>query len=119
VDSYVMGASIIGVMLITVGLVGLGLGLGAKYPVFDYENISDIATGTGGILFMILSLGYVGLVLVIGARPMYLHFNQKFLLKGIADVDVMICYGLIFILTFLVTFIPLRQGLRALRQMDI
>jgi ABC-2 type transport system permease protein len=119
VDSYVMTVSITGVLLITVGLVGLGLGLGAKYPVFDYENISDIATGTGGVLFMILSLGFVGLVLVIGARPMYLHFNQKFLLKGIVEVDVMICYGLIFIMTFLVTFIPLKQGLRSLRQMDV
>lgn len=119
VDHYVMGVSIIGVFLITVGLVGLGLGLGAKYPVLDYENISDIATGTGGVLFMILSLSFVGLVLIIGARPMYLHFNQRFLLKGIAEVDVMICYGLIFILTILVTVIPLRQGLRSLRQMDV
>ncbi len=119
VDSYVMGVSIIGVFLITVGLVGLGLGLGAKYPVFDYENISDISTGTGGVLFMILSLSFVGLVVVIGARPMYLHFTQRFLFKGIAEVDVMICYGLIFILTFLVTFIPLKQGLRSLRQMDV
>lgn len=119
VDAYVMKISMAGVMLITTGLVGLGVGMGAMYPRFDYENISEISTGTGGILFMITSLMYVLLVLVLGARPMYVHFNEKFLFKFIGGVEVPVFYGLIVLLTALVTFVPMSRGVRALRQMDL
>ncbi|MEE9258983.1 MAG: hypothetical protein V3U37_05535 [Nitrospinaceae bacterium] len=118
VDPYVMRVSVIAVFLITGGLVGLGLGLGAMYPMFDHENISQIATGTGGILFMILSLSFVGAVLMIGARPMYVHFNERFLFKSIGGVDVPLCYTLIVLLSLAVTVLPVQRGIRALQRMD-
>jgi len=119
VDAYVMKISIIGVMLITTGLVGMGVGMGAMYPRFDYENISEISTGTGGILFMISSLMYVMLVLVLGAWPMHVHFKEKFLFQFIGGVEVPVFYGLIVLLTMAVTLLPLNRGVRALRQMDL
>ena len=73
VDPYVMKVSIVGVFLITTGLVGLGVGMGAMYPLFRHENISEISTGTGGILFIISSLIYVGAVVVLAARPPHLR----------------------------------------------
>lgn len=119
VDAYVMKMSVIGVLLITTGLVGMGLGMGAMYPRFDHENMSEISTGTGGILFMISSLAYVMLVLVLSARPMYVHFNEKFLFKFVGGIEVPVFYGLIVVLTALVTVVPMRCGIRALRTMDI
>lgn len=119
VDGYVMNVSIAGVFLITLGLVGLGLGLGAMYPEFDYENVSAIPMGTGGILFMIIGMGFVGLVLVLLARPMFAHFNEKFLSQAIGGLEVPLCYALIIILTVMVTLIPLRRGISRLKQMDI
>lgn len=119
VDAYVMNVSIIGVFLITLGLTGLGLGLGTLYPRFDHENISEISSGTGGILFMILALSYIGLILMLGARLVYVHFNERFLFKSIGGIDVPICYTLILILTLIVTFFPLRLGIRSLNQRDI
>ncbi len=118
VDAYVMTVSIIGVFLITTGLVGMGLGMGAIYPRFDYENISEIPTGTGGILFMISSLLYVGLVLMLGARPMYVHFKEKFMFQLVGGIEVPFFYGAIVVLTILVTVLPLVRGIRALRTMD-
>ncbi len=119
VDGYVMSMSIIGVFLITLGLVGLGLGLGAVYPTFNHENISEIPAGTGGILFMTLSLGFIGLVLMLVGRPMYVHFNEKFLFKHLGGVDVPICYTLIVLLSLAVTFLPIQRGIQALKKMDI
>jgi len=119
VDAYVMNASIIGVFLITLGLVGLGLGLGAIYPAFNHENISEIPAGTGGILFMTLSLGFIGLVMMLGGRPMYVHFNQKFLFKSLGGIDVPICYSLIVVLSLIVAFLPIQRGILALKKMDI
>ncbi len=119
VDSYVMVVSFSGVFLITVGLVGMGVGLGAVYPSFNHDNISEIPMGTGGILFMTLSLGFVGLVLMLVGRPMYVHFNQVFLLKSLGGIDVPICYALIFILSLTAGFLPIHRGINALKKMDI
>ncbi|GJL80193.1 MAG: hypothetical protein NPINA01_31820 [Nitrospinaceae bacterium] len=119
VDAYVMNISIIGIFLVTVGLVGLGIGLGAMYPSFNHENASEIPAGTGGILFMTISLGYIGLVLMLVGRPMYVHFNEKFLLKSLGGIDVPICYALIIIISLTAAYLPIQRGINSLQKMDI
>lgn len=119
VDSYVMQASVIGVFLITIGLVSMGVGMGAMYPMFRHENISEISAGTGGILFIITSLLYVGAFVVLAARPLYVHYNRVFLFKDIGGIEVPICYGLILLLTCMVAIIPMRRGVQKLVSMDI
>ena len=119
VDAYVMRVSIIGVFLLTLGLTSLGLGLGTLYPKWDHENITEISSSAGGVLFMILALSYIGLVLMLGARPLYVHFNEKFLFKSIGGLEVPVCYALIFILTWAIAHTPLRLGIRSLNARDI
>jgi ABC-2 type transport system permease protein len=118
VDAYVMQVSIVGVFFITIGVVGMAVGMGAMYPKFKYENISEISSGTGGILFIISSLIYVGLVLVLGARPMYVHFTQIFV-GGADDLEVMSFYALVIALSFYVAIEPMRRGIRYLKEKDI
>ncbi len=118
VDAFVMKSSIIGVFLMTTGLVGMAVGMGAMYPRFDYENISEISTGTGGILYMLTSLIFVGLILVLGARPIYVHLKEKFLLESVGGFDVPLMYSLIIILSLFVTMEPLRRGIKVLRNRD-
>ncbi len=119
VDDYVMNVSIIGVFLLTLGLTGLGLGLGSLYPKFDYENISEISSNAGGVVYMTFALSFIGLILMLGARPVYVHLNERFLFKSIGGIDVPICYTLIIILTGITTSLPLRSGIRSLNQRDI
>lgn len=119
VDAFVMKVSIIGVFLLTLGLTSLGLGLGTMYPKFNHENISEISSSTGGVLFMIIGLSYIGIILILGARPMYVHFNEKFLFKSIGGLEVPVCYILIIVLTWAVSHIPLRLGIRSLNTRDI
>jgi ABC-2 type transport system permease protein len=119
VDAFVMKVSVVGVFVLTFGLTSLGLGLGTLYPKFDHENISEISSSSGGVLFMILALSYIGLVLMLGARPIYVHLNEKFLFKSIGGLEVPICYTLIVILTWAVSHIPLRLGVRSLNARDI
>jgi ABC-2 type transport system permease protein len=68
---------------------------------------------------MILALSYIGVVLMLGARPLYVHFNEKFLFKSIGGLEVPVCYILIFILTWAIAHIPLRLGARSLNARDI
>ena len=119
VDQYVMNISVIGVFFLTLGLTGLGLGLGSLYPKFDYENISEVSSNAGGVIYMTLALSYIGLLLMLVARPVYVHLNRKFLFKSIGGIDVPVCYILIILLTILVTFLPLRSGIRSLNQRDL
>jgi ABC-2 type transport system permease protein len=53
------------------GLVGLAVGLGASYPQYGSENLGQMSTGFGGFLYMILSLGLIGLTIVLEAGPVY------------------------------------------------
>ncbi len=117
VDAYVMRISILGILFITVGVVGMAVGMGAMYPKFDYENISEISGGTGAILFVISSLIYVGVVIVLGARPMYVHFKQIYV-GGVADFEVIGFYILIIALSFYVAIVPMRRGIHALKVRD-
>lgn len=82
-DFYVMQVGVISVFLITLALVGMGVGMGAMYPMFRYENVSEISSGTGGILFMISSLAFTALYLMLIAWPMHVHVKAKFTLQFI------------------------------------
>ena len=117
VDAYVMQVSIIGTVFITFGVVGMAVGMGAMYPKFDYENISEISSGTGSILFIISSLIYIGVVLVLGARPMYLHFKQTFI-GGPPVLEPIGFYVLIIVLSLYVAIAPMRRGIRSLKTRD-
>lgn len=51
-----------------IGVAGLALGLGASYPRFKIDNAAKIATGFGGLLYMIL--GVFTLIAVISAAAL-------------------------------------------------
>ncbi|MEK6590137.1 MAG: hypothetical protein AABZ11_05600 [Nitrospinota bacterium] len=119
VDSYIMTVSIISIFLITTGLVGMGVGMGAIYPVFKYENVAEVAMSTGGILYMLMSFIFIGMIVILESRPVYAHFYKKFLFSRIGGIEVYICYALIIILSLLATFIPMILGIKALKEMEL
>ncbi|MFH2070227.1 MAG: hypothetical protein ABIJ11_03285, partial [Elusimicrobiota bacterium] len=104
-----------GIVLVGFGLLCMALGFGAMYPRFDTENIAQIETSYGGILYMITSVLYVGLTLAIGARPMQLFLKQELGVKlNPADI---VWYGVdLLLLNAIVIFVPLWFGLKALKR---
>ncbi len=73
---FIMFLSLITMLLLTVAITNMGVGLGAIYPKYHYENIADIAMGFGGFVFMIASLGVTMAVLFIEAIPTYRVMKQ-------------------------------------------
>jgi ABC-2 type transport system permease protein len=67
---------------------------------------------------MILALSYIGLMLMLGARPMYVHLNETFLFKLIDVLEVPIYYAMIFIMTWAIAYISLRLRVRSLNIRD-
>jgi ABC-2 type transport system permease protein len=105
---------------ITFALTSLALGFGALYPNYDTENVAEIPTSFGGLLFMMAAVSYLGGVVILEAWPVYLFLNSRFqsgeaavgigpLLMGVAGAA---------ILTLLATWLPLRAGIRRVQSID-
>jgi ABC-2 type transport system permease protein len=121
VGGYVMVLSAVTIFLMTVALTGLGVGMGAIYPKFINENPAQIAMSTGGILYMILSLLYIGAIFVLEAWP-YLYLSRKFFRRstgGGGEVWLYVAYALILLVSAGVTLIPLYLGIKRLKSFEI
>jgi ABC-2 type transport system permease protein len=113
-------------VLLCIGLSGMAVGLGAIMPDFREQSPSKIAAGFGGTLNLVLSAIYILVVVLITALPC--HF---YLLTSDADLQsqighphnlkLWVALGLtgVLILAALVTFIPLRSGLKAFRNLEV
>lgn len=69
---WMMTLSLVTIFLMSFGITGIGVGIGALYPKFDHANAAEIPTSFGGALCMIASIAYVGAVVMIEAWPVYL-----------------------------------------------
>ena len=105
---------------ITFALTALALGLGALYPKYDTENVAEIPTSFGGLLFMMTAITYLAGVVIMEAWPVYLFLDSRFsggeaeiyvapLVTGVAGA---------LVLTVLATVLPLRAGMRRVRSVD-
>ena len=117
-DTYLMLFAVVVILLMTCALTGLGVGLGAMYARFEYDNIAQTAASAGGLLYMVLSLGFIGMMLLLTARPLYVHLYRKFLYQHVGGLEVYLCYAAIVGLCLLTTLLPLRLGCRALERLE-
>jgi ABC-2 type transport system permease protein len=105
---------------ITFAITALALGFGALYPNFETENVAEIPTSFGGLLFMMAATLYLGGVVVLEAWPVYLFLVSR-LHQGEARVSVVpLVLGLAgaLVLTVLATALPLRSGVRQVRNLE-
>jgi ABC-2 type transport system permease protein len=119
VDSFMMTISVGSIFLITLGITGLGVGMGAVYPRFRYENIAQVAAGAGGIIYMILCLAYIGAIIILEARPVYVHFKREILFADYSMASIYPSMIAVVVMTAAAVIIPMRKGIRALEEMDV
>lgn len=99
-------------LAMALALTGLSLGMGAMYPKFDFENEAQIPASPGGVASMILSLGYIGFMVVFLAAPVYRLFAHRMGLKALTSGDAV--FGLIGagLLSVLVAVLPMGMALK-------
>ncbi|MBW1894636.1 MAG: hypothetical protein JRI91_13200 [Deltaproteobacteria bacterium] len=78
VTPFMMGLSVITIFFMVPAVVSAGIGLGAAYPDFKSENPAQAVTSFGGFLFMVLSAGYIALIIILEAGPVYNIFMANF-----------------------------------------
>ena len=78
VGPLMMVLSVGTVAAISFALAALALAFGAIYPQFEAENMAQIPTSIGGLLFMMSAIALVGAVLVLESWPVLALFRQRF-----------------------------------------
>jgi ABC-2 type transport system permease protein len=103
----------------TFAVTALALGLGALFPNYDTENVAEIPTSFGGLLFMMVAVIYLGLVVLLEGWPVYI-FLQAELSGDTATSPVPLVLGVAgaAILTVVAIVLPLRAGVRRVRSID-
>lgn len=116
----VLGAAT--VLLMTFGITALGVGIGAIFPKFRFENAAQIPTGFGGIVYMLITMIFIGTVVTLEAWPVYRIFMAKALGSRISYIGwalIFISFLLVLVINILAVWIPLKKGLNSLENMEI
>jgi ABC-2 type transport system permease protein len=111
----VVGAVTIGIM--TFGLVGLAAGMGAIYPRFAAENVTQVAGSYGGIAFMVAAVLFILVEIVLVGWPSiaYLwHQTRGVPVRGILAVQMAGSFALAAALAVATGRIAMARGIRAL-----
>ncbi len=121
VTPFMMALSSVTIFFLVFGIVALGIGLGAVYPNFHHENIAQVATGFGALIYMISSSVFIALVIMLEAGPVYAILSAHF--KGVSITYLqwvwVVCsfIGVIFVNIFAVKS-PMAAGLKALNSYE-
>lgn len=106
------------ILIVNFGLSGLAVGLGALYPNFEEDNPARIVSGMGGTLNLLVSVGYI--TLIIAAQVIVLQSRLIGLFRDDTAFWGAVAAAIAFTaaLTFLCTFGPMRAGLQNLRNSE-
>ncbi len=99
------------------GITGLGIGMGAAFPNFKAENPARIATGFGGLVYMILAMSFISLVIVLEAGPVYTLFMAQVRQHSLTIYEWLYVCGSILLAALVnaaAIWLPMRYGIRRL-----
>lgn len=96
VDPFVTRLSNVTVFVMAMTLSAMGVGFGALFPRFGLENVAQIQTSPGGILYMVAALFYVGATLAFEAILMKAHYfsGAGFGFRGDAAFSIVALVGM-------------------------
>ena len=117
VTPMMMWISSVSVFFLVPGVIAMGIGFGAAYPDFKAENPVQTVSSFGGLLFMIVCAGYIGLVIIIEAGPVYNLFMASIRgkpLDAIGWIWISLSFGLAFVISILGIVLPMRFGVSKL-----
>ncbi len=99
----------------TFALTALALGLGALYPNYETENVAEIPTSFGGLLFMMCAVLYLAGIVLLEGWPVYRYLSAAARDVEASPLPVVLGLAGAAVLTALVVWWPLSAGVRHLR----
>lgn len=105
-------------VMISMGLVGLSIGLGSIYPNFKEDNSAKIVSGFGGTLNFIIALVYVIFTIISFAAPIF-SYEVHHTISGRTFYLLITTSGIInMIVTVIIGVIPMILGYKHLENME-
>jgi ABC-2 type transport system permease protein len=120
VDPFLKVVSAVAIAFMTLALVGLATGLGARYPRFGSDP-TQVAGSYGGVAFMILAVLYIIVMIVLLGWPsaVWLFSSLRRLrLSAIREVLMVASFAAAAALSVATWLLAMRSGVRALQEMD-
>ncbi len=120
-STFVLVLTTVTMIAATFALTALALGFGALYPNFETENVAEIPTSFGGLLFMMTAVGYLGVVVILEAWPVYGFLTDR--LRGTPDGSASVLPLVVGLagaaaVTAAAIVLPLRAGVKRVRELE-
>jgi ABC-2 type transport system permease protein len=121
VDPFLKRMCAVAVVFMSFALVGLGTGLGARYPRFSADNPSQVAGSYGGVAFMIVAVLFILVMIVLLGWPSSVYLFHQVRNRPIPPTHQMmmaVSFGAAAALSIATWLLGMRTGVRALQAMD-
>ncbi|MGD8289907.1 MAG: hypothetical protein PVI31_14850, partial [Gemmatimonadota bacterium] len=106
---------------VTFALTALALGFGALYPNYETENVAEIPTSFGGLLFMMCAVSYLAGVVILEGWPVFLYLSSR--IEGdtasVSAMSVVVGVSGAALLTLIAVWAPLRAGVARVRTAEL
>jgi len=107
-------------LLVIAAIVSMGLAFGAAYPRLDTQNAAQIATGFGGVVYMVTCLGLIAAVIALELWPISRLFWHRFAGAPIGATDAGLmaaAFGGVVMLTGAAWILARRSALKSLARL--
>ena len=127
VSNHFLGASrfmtvlaSISILFVCFGIVGMGVGMGAMFPRFRFENVTQIAGSSGGLLYMIATSSFIAIVLFLEALPVYFYLSAEYRGASLGRPLLVTIAALVVVaaLNVAAVILPIRWGQKRLAELE-
>jgi ABC-2 type transport system permease protein len=121
VDKLMMILSSVTMLLAIPAIIAMAIGFGAVYPTFKYENISQVATGFGGLMYMICSVVFMAVIILIESVPVRLFFMAELHGSAITNLHwiwIILAFLSVFLIICFTIYKSMKIGLKALEAFE-
>lgn len=121
VSTLMMVISSVTMLVAVFAVVSLAVGFGALYPDFQSQNMAQLSTGFGGLMYMISSAFFIAVIVLLEAGPAYILLAAGMNGKPISSLQwVFIAASFLAVLAIsgLVIFKSIQMGIGAIERLE-
>jgi len=112
VDFFIYIFTLLNVLTITLVLIILALSIGLLYPKFKFSNVTEISFSYGGIIYMLVSMLYIGFGLILQARPVYVYLRNKIFYQAQSYGYFFLFFFVFFIISVIISLYCYNKGVK-------
>jgi ABC-2 type transport system permease protein len=120
VGGVTLAVSVATLALMTFPIAALGLWLGSLYAQLDYENAAKIPSSFGGIVYMIVTVLFIGVNALLEAWPIWTILSASLAGRRLSDVETALIgasFAAVVVVNLVVFALATRNGIRALENL--